>query len=96
MFLDLKPQEGTISFGGNGQGKINDIGKVGFKHNLLSISQFCDNEFTVSFEKYSCIAKRSDDTSIFSIKRNNNLYKIKLEDLNKQNVTCLVSKEDKR
>ncbi|RDX73961.1 hypothetical protein CR513_46353, partial [Mucuna pruriens] len=57
----------------------------GFKYKLLSISQFCDNEFIVSFDKDSCIVKRSDDTTLFIIKRNNNCYKINLEDLNRQN-----------
>ncbi|RDX86689.1 hypothetical protein CR513_31953, partial [Mucuna pruriens] len=57
MFLDLKPHEGTISFGGSVMRKIIGIGKVGkhylpiisnvldvdeLKYNLLSINQFCD------------------------------------------------------
>ncbi len=54
MFLDLQPHDGgTVAFGGNQQGRIVGIGKVGkknstsidnvfyvkgLKHNLLSIS----------------------------------------------------------
>ncbi|RDX92662.1 hypothetical protein CR513_25170, partial [Mucuna pruriens] len=55
----------------------------GLKYNLLSISQFCDGEFTISFDKDSCIIRCSDDTTLFTIKRNNNLHKINLKDLNK-------------
>ena len=74
MFLDLQPLKGgTIAFGGNQQGHIAGIGKVGkkhhttienvfyvkgLKHNLLSISQFCDSEYSVSFDKDSCVIKK--------------------------------------
>ncbi|RDX85383.1 hypothetical protein CR513_33440, partial [Mucuna pruriens] len=51
-------------------------------------------EFIVSFDKDSYIVRRSDNTTIFVAKRNNNLYKINFENLNKQKITCLVSKED--
>ncbi|RDY04577.1 hypothetical protein CR513_11696, partial [Mucuna pruriens] len=101
MFLYLRPHEGLVSFGGNGKGKIKGISKVdkdslptinnvlyveGLKYNLFSISQFCNNGFI----------KKNDNTILFTSKRNNNFYKINLEDLNKQKVTCLVSKEDER
>jgi len=67
MFLNLKPiKGGTIAFGGIGKGKIIGIGKFGIlslasidnllyveslKYNLLSISQFCDSGYIVSFNK---------------------------------------------
>ncbi len=63
MFLDLQPLDGgSVAFGGNQHGKIVGIGKVGkknstsidnvfyvkrLKHNLLSISQFCDSGYSV-------------------------------------------------
>ncbi|RDY13123.1 hypothetical protein CR513_02015, partial [Mucuna pruriens] len=43
---------------------------------LLNISQFCDSEFTMSFDKDLYIVKRSDNTTFFVAKTNNNLYKI--------------------
>ncbi len=67
MFLDLQPLDGgTVAFRGNQHGKIVGIGKVskknatsidnvfyvkGLKHNLLSISQFCDSGYSVTFDK---------------------------------------------
>ena len=67
MFLNLKLiKGGTISFGGIRKGKIAGIGKIGFpsfasinnvlyveglKYNLMSISQFCDSGYIVSFDK---------------------------------------------
>jgi len=78
MFLDLQPHDGgTITFGGKQQGNIKGIGKVGkkdstaidnvfyvkgLKHNLLSISQFCDSGYSVSFSKDNCIIKNKDQT----------------------------------
>ena len=65
--LDLRPiKGGTISFGGIGKGKITGIGKIGIpslasidnvlyveglKYNLLSIGQFCNSGYIVSFKK---------------------------------------------
>ena len=67
MFLNLKPiKGGNVSFGGMGKGKIIGIGKIGIpslasidnvlyveglKYNLLSISQFYDSCYIVSFNK---------------------------------------------
>ena len=81
MLLNLKPIEGGItSFGGMGKGKIIGIGKIsipslafidnvlyveGLKYNLLSISQFCDRGYIVSFNKDQCIVKIEDGTSFF-------------------------------
>ena len=82
MFLDLKPVEGrVVPFGGMGKGKITSIGKVGIpslasihnvlyveglRCNLLSISQFCNNGYIVSFNKDTCIVKTKDDKSLFT------------------------------
>jgi len=81
MFLYIKPIEGErVSFGGMGKGKIICIGKIGIpalasidnvwyvedlKYNLLSISQFCDNGYSVSFNKDQSIVKTEDDKSLF-------------------------------
>ena len=66
MFLDQKPiEEGIVAFWGIGKGNITGIGKIGIpylastynvlyveglKYNLLSISQFCDSDYIVSFK----------------------------------------------
>jgi len=69
MFLTLTMKEGgTVGFGGNQTGKIIGTGTIdnssisinnvwfvdGLRHNLLSISQFCDNGYDVMFDKNNC------------------------------------------
>jgi len=82
MFLDLKPHKGgAVAFGGMGKEKIFGIGKVGIhflafidnilyveglKYNLLSISQFYDIGYIVSFNKDKCIVKKEDGKSFFT------------------------------
>ncbi|RDX94563.1 hypothetical protein CR513_23042, partial [Mucuna pruriens] len=111
MFLDFKQHEGTISFGGNVIGKIVGIGKVGkhslptienilyidgLKYNPLSINQFRDNRYVISFNKDTCIVKNKDDIILFTIQRHEYLYMINLDELNNKKVTCLMSKDDER
>jgi len=69
---------GNVKFGGNQSGKIMDTGTIsnsstsinnfwlvdGLEHNLLSISQFCDNGFDVMFGKTNCTIINKDDISI--------------------------------
>ncbi|RDX70583.1 hypothetical protein CR513_50161, partial [Mucuna pruriens] len=65
MFQDLMPKlRGWVTFGGNQKDKIVQIDKIskhnilfveGLKHNLLSVSQLCYNEYNVSFNKGECI-----------------------------------------
>jgi len=73
MLLNLKPNEGGVFvFGGMCKEKITSIGKIGIpslafvdnvlyveglNYNLLSISQFCDSGYIVSFNKDQCIVK---------------------------------------
>ena len=109
IFLDLQPSKGSISYG-SGKGKIIGVGKIGKhplhttngvtyvegKYNLLSRSQFCDSGYLVSFSKDECIVRNSDQTILFTGVRKGNLYGVNLEDLSKQNVTCLISTEDDR
>ena len=112
MFLDLKLIGGaTISFECIGKGKITGMCKIGIpclasidnvlyveglKYNLLSISQFSDSGYNASFNKYQCLVKTEDDKCFFSSRRQNNLYEIDLIGLCKQNVTCLLSREDEK
>ncbi|RDX64835.1 hypothetical protein CR513_56561, partial [Mucuna pruriens] len=92
MFQDLRPKKGRwVTFGGNYKVRIIILGRIGkhpfpsidnvlyvkgLKYNLLSISQLCDNEYDVSFNKGEYI-------------KHKNMYKIDLIDLTNQNVTCL-------
>ncbi|KAK5825341.1 hypothetical protein PVK06_020164 [Gossypium arboreum] len=69
-FIELKPNnEGEVTFGDNFKGLIEGIGFIGInsstfiknvlyvnglKHNLLNISQLCDNRFKVILEFNGC------------------------------------------
>ena len=107
MFLDLKSLEGEeVAFGSTSKGKIIGIGKVhilsiasidnvlyieGLKYNLLRISQFYDSGYIMSFNKHKCTVKTKDIKSFFVVRRYNNMNKIDVIDLSKQNVTCMLS-----
>ena len=44
---------------------INNVWFVdGLRHNLLSISQFCDNGYDVLFNKNNCTVINTDDQSV--------------------------------
>jgi len=72
---------GTVKFGGNQSGKIIGTRTIGnsfisinnvwlvddVEHNLLSISQFCDNGYDVMFGKTNCTVIIKDDNSIVFI-----------------------------
>jgi len=112
MFLTLTMKEGgNVKFGGNQSGKIIGIGTIGnssisinnvwlvdgLEHNLLSISQFCDNGYDVMFSKTNCTVINKDDNSIvFKGKRIENVYKINFSELVDQKVICLLSVNDKK
>jgi len=67
------------------------------KHNLLSISQFCDNGYDVLFIKNNCTVINTHDKSIVCKgKRRNNVYKINFSELTDQKVLCLLSMSDKK
>ena len=81
---------GNVKFGGNQSGKIigtrtignssisiNNVWLVdGHEHNLLSISQLCDNGYDVMFEKTNCTVINKEHKSIvFKGKRMENVYK---------------------
>jgi len=100
-----------VGFGGNQTGKIIGTGIIGnssisinnvwlvdgLRHNLLSISQFCDNGYDVLFVKNNCTVINKDDQSIvFKEKRRNNVYKINFSELTDQKVLYLLSMSDKK
>jgi len=112
LFLTLTTKEGrTVGFGGNKTGKIIGTGTIGnstisinnvwlvdgLRHNLLRISQFCDNGYDVLFVKNNCTMINKDDQSIvFKGKRRINVYKINFSELIDQKVLCLLSMSDKK
>ena len=69
----------------------------GLEHNLLSISQFCDNGYDVMFEKTNCTVINKENKSIvFKGKRMKNVYKINFSELVDQKVVCLLPVNDKK
>jgi len=112
MFITLTMKEGgNVKFGGNQAGKIIGIGTIGnssisinnvwlvgdLEHNLLSISQFCDNGYDVLFDKTNCTVVNKDDNSIvFKGKRIENVNKINFYELVDQKVVSLLSVNDKK
>ena len=59
----------------------------GLKHNLLSISQFCDKRYKVIFESSLCIVTSPNEKGIKFIEhRYGNVYMIDLNDLFKINM----------
>ena len=63
----------------------------GLKHNLLSISQLCDEGNIVTFEHDKCIIKSPETKKMrFVAQRRNNMYVLQLKDLANQDV-CLVA-----
>jgi len=112
-FRNLKPKDGEIvKFADGIKSKIVGIGNVGknnsdlitdvmlvegLTHNLLSISQFCDQAYRVIFEPSQCIVKDStSDKIILAAKRRNNTYVLYLDDLIDQNVKCFASFVDEK
>jgi len=104
-------RRGNVKFGGNQSGKIIGTWTIGnssisinnvwlvddLKHNLLSISQFCDNGYDVMFGKTNCTVINKDDNSIvFKGKRIENVYKINFSELVDQKVIYLLSMNDKK
>ena len=83
---------------GNSSLSINNVWLVdGLKHNLLSISQFCDIGFVVLFDKNACTVTRDSDKSVvFRGLRKNNVYKVNLSELAEQKIMCLLSLSDEK
>ena len=101
---------GKVTFGDNAKGKVVGKGKVGrmphcyiddvlyvegLKHNLLSISQFCDKGNQVIFNDKQCLVINQVDNQIKLVgKRINNIYMIDLESEISLDASCLVSIND--
>ena len=93
----IKQDLGSVTFGDNSRARAVGIGSVGFvgttqveqvllvdglKHNLLSISQLCDEGNIVTFEHDKCIIRslESQATS-FVAQRRKNMYVLQLKEL---------------
>jgi len=74
-----KKKGGRVIFRGVQHGKIIRVGWIknlllkrffyvnDLKHNLLSISQFCDNRHDYMFHKHQCIVNNNDETRLFTV-----------------------------
>ena len=98
LFNNVTKQElGSVTFGDNSRVRAVSIGSVGFagttqveqvllidglKHNLLSISQLCDEGNIVTFEHDKCIIKspKTKETR-FVAQRCKNMYILQLQEL---------------
>ena len=99
-----------MTFGDDQTGNIIPIGKVGnsmshsienvflvegLKHNLLSISQFCDKNNVVKFNKKSCIVKDElTGIKVLEGTRKGNTYVVNLDFVPRNNLTCLRAVEE--
>nr|XP_027188662.1 uncharacterized protein LOC113785802 [Cicer arietinum] len=83
--------KGNGTIGKTNSAQINDVQYVeGLKHNLLSISQLCDNGCEVTFKPKVCEIKMARTGKImFSGKRKKNLYVIYLDELPDE--SCFIS-----
>ena len=64
----------------------------GLRHNLLSISQLCDNGYKVTFAKDCCmIAHNEKKDCMFNGVRVDNIYMLYLRDVSLNNAKCLVT-----
>ena len=65
----------------------------GLKHNLLSISQFCDKGFDVSFKKERClISNRKDEKLALQGVRKGNLFIADLDSARQDEMSCFYRK----
>ena len=105
-FLSFEEKEGgSVTFGNNDKAKIKGMGIIGknnsakikdvqyvegLKHNLLSISQLCDNGYEVIFKPSICeIKQTSSGKIIFTGSRHKNLYILFLDEIPTE--SCFMS-----
>ena len=98
LFNNVTKQDlGSVTFGDNSRVRVVGIGSVSFvgtmqveqvllvdglKHNLLSISQLCDEGNIVTFEHDKCIIKSPETKKMrFVAQRRKNMYVLQLKEL---------------
>lgn len=65
-------REGTI--GKEQHSTISNVHLVDdLKHNLLSISQFCDKNYEIMFNAHGCIGKNGNNNNMFADRRIDNI-----------------------
>jgi hypothetical protein len=111
MFIDFtRKEKGFVSYEDNNRGRILGKGVVGnpstttikdvmlvdgLKHNLLSISKFCDNGFTITFNTQCCIIQQNDDKNVmFKGLRVDNVYVLDLDDVSSSGDKYLIVKNE--
>ncbi|KAJ9561321.1 hypothetical protein OSB04_006481 [Centaurea solstitialis] len=78
----------SVAFGGNQKEKSKD----GLKHNLISVSQLCDNGMDVKFTIKFCILYKDDTLiEIMRANRRGDLYLLCFESLDSKEEICLIS-----
>ena len=98
---------GFVTFGDNSRGKIIGVENIdnyssscienvllvdGLKHNLISISQLCDKDYKVTFDKNECIITHAINNKIlFIASRHGNVYTFDFDSLVSQDVKCLAA-----
>ena len=111
LFNNVTKQDlGSVTFGDNSKARAVGIGSVGFvgttqveqvllidglKHNLLNISQLCDEGNIITFEHDKCIIKSLETKKTrFFAQRNKNMYVLQLKELVDQDVCLVANKSD--
>ena len=111
LFYNVTKQDlGSVTFGDNSKARAVGIGSVdfagttqveqvllidGLKHNLLSISQLCDEGNIVTFEHDKCIIRSPESKATrFVAQRRKNMYVLQLKELEDQDVCLVASKSD--
>ena len=112
-FKNLRPKDGgivkfangikfkIIGIGNSGKNDLNLVTDVmlidGLTHNLLSISQFCDQGYKVVFEPSQCVIEDSIiNKIILTTRSHNNTYVLYLDDFLDENVKFLASFMDEK
>ena len=111
LFNNVTKQDlGSVTFGDNSKARAVGIGSVdfagttqveqvllidGLKHNLLSISQLCDEGNIVTFEHDKCIIRSPESKATrFVAQRRKNMYVLQLKELADQDVCLVANKSD--
>ncbi|XP_075483610.1 uncharacterized protein LOC142523763 [Primulina tabacum] len=106
LFLEVVNFKGpTITFGDNAKGKDMGKGKIihgkiiikdvllveNLCYNLISISQLCDNGYTVEFHKDKCMVKTNAGTIVLTGYRSQNTYRVEWNDECLNASTCFIA-----
>nr|GEZ48350.1 hypothetical protein [Tanacetum cinerariifolium]GEZ48408.1 hypothetical protein [Tanacetum cinerariifolium] len=65
---------------------------LGLNHNLFSVSQFCDADLEVAFQKSTCYIRDLKGNDLLLGSRGTYLYSITLQDTSSPNPICLMAK----